>query len=89
LREEQVRIRETTGFQGFLAARGTAPSTEKGAVTRIEGAAAASERAIHEGDRKYPECTRTVEFHKQRIMELLDLKTNAVLVGYAVKDGLL
>lgn len=31
---------------------------------------------------------RTVEFHKQRIMELLDLKTNAELVRYAVKEGL-
>ena len=27
--------------------------------------------------------TRTVEFYKQRIMELLDLKTNAELVRYA------
>jgi DNA-binding NarL/FixJ family response regulator len=32
--------------------------------------------------------TRTVEFHKQRIMELLGLKTNAELVRYAVKEGL-
>ena len=32
--------------------------------------------------------TRTVEFHKQRIMELLDLKTNADLIRYAVKEGL-
>lgn len=32
--------------------------------------------------------TRTVEFHKQRIMELLDLKTNAELIRYAVKEGL-
>ncbi len=32
--------------------------------------------------------TRTVEFHKQRIMEVLDLKTNAELVRYAVKEGL-
>ena len=31
---------------------------------------------------------RTVEFHKQRIMEVLDLKTNADLVRYAVKEGL-
>lgn len=31
---------------------------------------------------------RTVEFHKQRIMELLDLKTNAELVRYAVKEGM-
>jgi DNA-binding NarL/FixJ family response regulator len=31
---------------------------------------------------------RTVEFHKQRIMEVLDLKTNAELVRYAVKEGL-
>ena len=29
--------------------------------------------------------TRTVEFHKQRIMELLDLKTNAELVRYPSK----
>jgi len=32
---------------------------------------------------------RTVEFHKQRIMELLNLKTNADLVRYAVKEGLI
>ena len=32
--------------------------------------------------------TRTVEFHKQQIMEHLDLKTNAELVRYAVKEGL-
>jgi DNA-binding NarL/FixJ family response regulator len=32
--------------------------------------------------------TRTVEFHKQRIMELLDLKTNAELIRYAVKEGI-
>ena len=32
--------------------------------------------------------TRTVEFHKQRIMELLDLKTNAELIRYAVKAGI-
>jgi DNA-binding CsgD family transcriptional regulator len=32
--------------------------------------------------------TRTVEFHKQRLMEVLDLKTNADLVRYAVKQGL-
>jgi DNA-binding NarL/FixJ family response regulator len=32
--------------------------------------------------------TRTVEFHKQRIMDLLGLKTNAELVRYAVKEGL-
>lgn len=31
---------------------------------------------------------RTVEFHKQRLMETLDLKTNADLVRYAVKQGL-
>jgi DNA-binding NarL/FixJ family response regulator len=33
--------------------------------------------------------TRTVEFHKQRLMELLDLKTNADIVVYAVKQGLI
>jgi DNA-binding NarL/FixJ family response regulator len=32
--------------------------------------------------------TRTIEFHKQQIMEHLDLKTNAELVRYAVKEGL-
>lgn len=32
--------------------------------------------------------TRTVEFHKQRIIELLDLKTNAELIRYAVKEGI-
>ena len=32
--------------------------------------------------------TRTVEFHKQRIMDLLGLKTNAELVRYAVKECL-
>jgi DNA-binding NarL/FixJ family response regulator len=32
--------------------------------------------------------TRTVEFHKQRLMDVLDLKTNADLVRYAVKQGL-
>jgi len=32
--------------------------------------------------------TRTVEFHKQRLMGVLDLKTNADLVRYAVKQGL-
>jgi DNA-binding NarL/FixJ family response regulator len=31
---------------------------------------------------------RTIEFHKQQIMEHLDLKTNAELVRYAVKEGL-
>ena len=32
--------------------------------------------------------TRTVEFHKYRIMEDLDLHTNAALVQYAVKHGI-
>jgi DNA-binding NarL/FixJ family response regulator len=32
--------------------------------------------------------TRTVEFHKYRIMELLNLKTSAELVQYAVKQGI-
>ena len=31
---------------------------------------------------------RTVEFHKYRIMELLSLKTNAELVQYAVRQGI-
>lgn len=33
--------------------------------------------------------TRTVEFHKQRLMELLNLKNNADLVRYAVKQGMI
>jgi DNA-binding NarL/FixJ family response regulator len=32
--------------------------------------------------------TRTVEFHKYRMMELLSLKTNAELVQYAVRHGI-
>ncbi len=32
--------------------------------------------------------TRTVEFHKYRIMALLNLKTNADLVQYAVRQGI-
>ena len=32
--------------------------------------------------------TRTVEFHKYRIMEDLDLHTNAALIQYAVKHGI-
>ena len=32
--------------------------------------------------------TRTVEFHKYRVMELLSLKTNAELVQYAVRQGI-
>ena len=32
--------------------------------------------------------TRTVEFHKYRMMELLSLKTNAELVQYAVRQGI-
>jgi DNA-binding CsgD family transcriptional regulator len=32
---------------------------------------------------------RTVEYHKYRVMAVLDLKTNADLVQYAVKAGLL
>lgn len=32
--------------------------------------------------------TRTVEFHKYRIMEDLDLHTNAALVQYAIKHGI-
>ena len=32
--------------------------------------------------------TRTVEFHKYRVMELLSLKTNAELVQYAVRHGI-
>src|SRR5262249_29483594 len=32
--------------------------------------------------------TRTVEFHKYRVMELLNLKTNAELVQYAVRQGI-
>jgi len=32
---------------------------------------------------------RTVEFHKYRIMELLNIKTSAELVQYAVKQGLI
>lgn len=32
---------------------------------------------------------RTVEFHKYRIMELLNIKTSAELVQYAVKHGLI
>jgi DNA-binding NarL/FixJ family response regulator len=32
---------------------------------------------------------RTVEFHKYRVMELLGVKTNAELVQYAVKHGLI
>jgi DNA-binding NarL/FixJ family response regulator len=31
---------------------------------------------------------RTVEFHKYRIMELLNIKTNAELIQYAIKHGL-
>ncbi len=33
--------------------------------------------------------TRTVEFHKYRIMEQLNIKTNAELIQYAVKHGLI
>ena len=33
--------------------------------------------------------TRTVEFHKYRIMEQLDIKTSAELVQYAVKHGII
>ena len=33
--------------------------------------------------------TRTVEFHKYRIMERLNIKTNAELVQYAVKHGVI
>jgi len=32
--------------------------------------------------------TRTVEFHKYRIMEDLNLRTNAGLIQYAVKNGI-
>jgi DNA-binding NarL/FixJ family response regulator len=32
---------------------------------------------------------RTVEFHKYRIMDLLGVKTNAELVQYAIKHGLI
>ena len=32
---------------------------------------------------------RTVEFHKRRIMEVLNLQTNADLVRYAVKQGMI
>ncbi len=32
--------------------------------------------------------TRTVEFHKYRIMEDLNLRTNAALIQYAVKNGI-
>jgi DNA-binding NarL/FixJ family response regulator len=32
---------------------------------------------------------RTVEFHKYRVMELLGVKTNAELVQYAIKQGLI
>ena len=32
--------------------------------------------------------TRTVEFHKYRVMELLSLRTNAELVQYAVRQGI-
>jgi RNA polymerase sigma factor (sigma-70 family) len=32
--------------------------------------------------------TRTVEFHKYRIMEELNLKTSAELVQYAIKHGI-
>jgi DNA-binding CsgD family transcriptional regulator len=32
---------------------------------------------------------RTVEFHKYRVMEVLGVKTNAELVQYAVKHGLI
>ncbi|MDD5706398.1 MAG: response regulator transcription factor [Kiritimatiellae bacterium] len=31
--------------------------------------------------------SRTVEFHKYRIMEILKLRTTAELVGYAIRDG--
>jgi DNA-binding NarL/FixJ family response regulator len=31
---------------------------------------------------------RTVEFHKYRIMEELNLQTNAELIRYAVKNGI-
>ncbi len=33
--------------------------------------------------------TRTVEFHKYRIMEVLKVKTNAGLVQYAIKHGMI
>lgn len=33
--------------------------------------------------------TRTVEFHKYRIMEQLNIKTNAELVQYAIKHGVI
>ena len=33
--------------------------------------------------------TRTVEFHKYRIMEQLDIKTNAELIQYAIKHGVI
>jgi DNA-binding NarL/FixJ family response regulator len=33
--------------------------------------------------------TRTVEFHKYRIMEQLNIKTSAELVQYAVKHGII
>jgi DNA-binding CsgD family transcriptional regulator len=32
---------------------------------------------------------RTVEFHKYRIMELLNVKTTAALVQYAIRYGLI
>lgn len=32
---------------------------------------------------------RTVEFHKYRVMELLGVKSNAELVQYAIKHGLI
>jgi two-component system, NarL family, nitrate/nitrite response regulator NarL len=32
---------------------------------------------------------RTVEFHKYRIMSLLQIKTNAELVQYAIRYGLI
>ncbi|MCK4837871.1 MAG: helix-turn-helix transcriptional regulator, partial [Desulfobulbaceae bacterium] len=33
--------------------------------------------------------TRTVEFHKYRMMEQLNIKTNAELLRYAIKHGII
>ena len=53
------------------------------------GPAAPGGRPLGEGDRHEPlDLDRTVEFHKYQMMETLDLHTNAELVHFAIKHGL-
>jgi len=92
LREEQLRIRETAGFKGFLAARGTTPLYCKGRAVNTQKRKVLpflTEGEIDEGARKYLNAPAQWSSKSNESWNCSILKTTLELVRYAVKKGLL